>query len=187
MNRKTLLFLFSAALLVMLSSWLFEHGSQQLKQHQAASTTQPDYYMQDFSVTTMNEKGHPIRILKAERLEHYPGDDRNEMLEPRLTLLRDGQTSWRMQAAHAIGYPDQDVVQLQGGVQIQQADPQRPATLQTQTLKLHPERGFAHTADPVHITQGSSYIDGVGMELHHKEERVVLLSQVRGLYATSTR
>ena len=38
----------------------------------------PDFYLEDFTATTMGLDGNPDKRLSAERMVHYPADDSTE-------------------------------------------------------------------------------------------------------------
>jgi lipopolysaccharide export system protein LptC len=54
--------------------------------------------------------------------------------------------------------------------------------IQTEYLKIVPDRDLAHTDKPVIITEGRSRLTGVGMEINNKTRQFALLSQVRGTF-----
>jgi lipopolysaccharide export system protein LptC len=49
-------------------------------------------------------------------------------------------------------------------------------------LTVQTEAGFAFTNSPVEITQGQSWITGVGAEIDNNKSTFVLQSQVKGQY-----
>ena len=49
-------------------------------------------------------------------------------------------------------------------------------------LTAQPDAGFAFTNSPVEITQGQSWMTGVGAQIDNNNSTFVLQSQVTGLY-----
>jgi lipopolysaccharide export system protein LptC len=63
------------------------------------------------------------------------------------------------------------------------ATPERPEMLaRSPDLTVQTEAGFAFTNSPVEITQGQSWITGVGAEIDNNKSTFVLQSQVKGQY-----
>ena len=50
----------------------------------ARTRHEPDYIIENFDATTMNEHGARRYDLKAKRLVHYPDDDTSHLTEPQL-------------------------------------------------------------------------------------------------------
>lgn len=44
----------------------------------------PDYYIDDFTVTAMNDAGLPKHTLQAKALIHFPGNEKTRLERPRL-------------------------------------------------------------------------------------------------------
>jgi lipopolysaccharide export system protein LptC len=54
--------------------------------------------------------------------------------------------------------------------------------VETEYLKVIPDRDLALTDSPVVITEGRSRLVGIGMEVNNKTRQLVLRSQVRGTF-----
>lgn len=50
----------------------------------------PDYIIENFSATVMNELGRRRYILNARKLVHFPDDDTSELEQPYLIQFQDG-------------------------------------------------------------------------------------------------
>jgi lipopolysaccharide export system protein LptC len=63
------------------------------------------------------------------------------------------------------------------------ATPERPAMVaRMPDLTAQPDAGTAFTNSPVEVTEGASWLKGVGADLDHNASTLVLRSQVRGMY-----
>lgn len=78
-----------------------------------------------------------------------------------------------------------DEIRLLGRVTIDRAatHPEGPLHLVTQDLRLFPQQQQAHTDAHVIATSPTYRVEGVGMQMDMKAQRIVLLSQVEGEHA----
>jgi lipopolysaccharide export system protein LptC len=77
--------LFFTGLLWWLPSQLIEPAMQIA----GSERNDPDYFIENFTVTAMDERGDPRYKLSAKRLVHYPNDQRTRLERPRLTQFTD--------------------------------------------------------------------------------------------------
>jgi len=80
----------------------------------------PDYYIENFTTTGMDETGHPAYILKAERLVHYPDDNTALLDKPCVTQYKPGEPPTHTCAESGWVSPDGDEVLLDGNVRVVQ-------------------------------------------------------------------
>jgi lipopolysaccharide export system protein LptC len=80
----------------------------------------PDYYIENFTTTGMDETGHPRYVLKAERLVHYPDDNTALLDKPCLTQFEPGEAPTRTCAESGWVSPDGEEVLLDGNVRVVQ-------------------------------------------------------------------
>lgn len=69
--------------------WLPEQLIEPAMQMTAGERRDPDYFIENFTVTAMNEHGEPRYKLSAERLVHFPHDQKTRLDRPRLTQFDD--------------------------------------------------------------------------------------------------
>ncbi|MCW8919223.1 MAG: LPS export ABC transporter periplasmic protein LptC [Gammaproteobacteria bacterium] len=183
MNRKNLLIAAFALLLVLLGNWLAEQGVKRVDKALAPEPlVQRDYYLNDVTITELDEQGQPQHRLQARQLNHFSATEQTELQQPDLEIFEKNKVIWHVMADH--GRLDQlhDEVLLQGKVRLTQSGVQAPLRLTTPALRIQPKRGRAETDQPVTLTQGNSRVRAVGMQLEQPEQRLLLLSQVRGRY-----
>jgi lipopolysaccharide export system protein LptC len=183
MNRKNLLIAAFALLLVLLGNWLTEQGVKQVDRHLAPETAvQQDYYLNDVTITELDEQGQPQHRLQARQLSHFSATEQSELQQPDLVIMEQNRVAWHVVAEHGSLNQRQDMVLLQGKVRLTQSDEQAPLQLTTPALRIQPKKGRADTDQPVTLTQGNTRIQAIGMQIEQQEQRLLLLSQVRGRY-----
>lgn len=187
MNRKNLLLVALALLLVAIGNWLAEQGAKQVDKHLAPEpVVQQDYYLNDVTITAFDERGQPQHRLQARQLSHITAAEQTELQQPYLEVLAQNRVAWHVVAERGEINTQQDLVLLQGKVKLTQPDKGAPLQLTTSALRIQPKRGHADTDQPVTLTQGNSRIDAIGMKIEQQEQRLLLLSQVRGRYEALT-
>lgn len=183
MNRKNLLLVALALLLVLLGNWLAEQGVKQVDMALAPeATVQQDYYLNDVTITELDEEGLPQHRLQAKQLSHFSVGEQTELQQPELEILEQNRVAWRVVAEQGTLSPQQDEVLLQGAVHLTQNDRRAPLQLTTSALRIQPKLGRADTTQPVTLTQGKTRIQAIGMKMDQPAQRLSLLSRVRGRY-----
>lgn len=180
MNRRAL-FVTLALAAVAATSWL----SRQTEQAHRAAETRPahtvDYFLSQFSAIDMDESGHPRHRLDAAYMAHFPDDDTSELTAPRVTVFRPQAEPWRIQAARGRVEGGGDLIYLQGEVQLQRSG-EDALELTTDDMRIWPDRQYAETDAPLTVTSARGTIEAVGMHGYLGEERLELLSGVKGTY-----
>jgi len=187
MNRSTLLIIALVILLVVATTWLSQKSEQPSPTVKTADEGIADYFIRDFEGTLTGQDGKPSQLLKANYLVHYADSDFTDMEKPSLTVYRGDGKQWLVTAERGRMESDGEEVQLTGGVTLSQRSKQQPIQLQTETLRLYPERHYAETDSAVDIRAPSGHIRGVGMKVYGEEDRLLLLSAIRGTYNATTR
>jgi lipopolysaccharide export system protein LptC len=149
----------------------------------------PDAIVENFSATSLNEKGVPSFVMAAKRMLHYSDDDSTTLEEPRVTMLSPGQPAIHAAAKHAIISSKGDEVILQDGVEMQRAANKRQGgfELQTDYLRIIPKQNLVDSDRPVTIVDAHNIVHAVGMELDNNTRTLKLLSQVTSDHVPSTR
>lgn len=144
----------------------------------------PDAIGENIEMRRFDQTGTLKYRLSARYLIHYGDDDSSEVHEPTLVAYRadapalnlsakEGQVSSRGETIHL----KQDVVAMRG------ASKDRPALVaRMPDLTIKPDAGLAYTASPVEITQGNSWVRGIGARIDNNAATFELQSQVRGQY-----
>jgi lipopolysaccharide export system protein LptC len=144
----------------------------------------PDAFAENFQIRRHDDSGHLKYRLSAPYLQHFPHDDSSEIRNPELIAYRKDAPPVTVTAAHARVTAQGEQILLSESVRIVRAEEgDKPALVaQTSLLNISPESGLADTDQPVHITQGASWISGVGAHIDNNASTFELKSQVRGQY-----
>jgi lipopolysaccharide export system protein LptC len=184
MNRPTLLILALVTLLVFATSWLSRKSEQPTAPTGTDAVDAADYFIHGFEGTVTGKNGAPSHYIKAESLVHYGDSNVTELEQPSLTVYHKPGEQWHVQSSHGRmqGEGENDEVLLDGKVILNQRSKRQPLKLTTEKLLLYPGRRYAETDSAVDISTPSGRIKGVGMKVFGDEERLQLLSDIRGIY-----
>ncbi len=183
MNRKNLLLVAVALLLVALGNWLTEQGVKQVAPRVTAEPeVHQDYYLKDFTITALDKKGQLQHHLQATQLSHFTADQQTTLQQPSMLVYNQNMVEWRIDAERGEINRQQDEVLLQGRVRLIQPGGESPLSLTTSALRIQPKQGRADSDQPVTLLQADNRIEAVGIEIDQKSQRLLLLSQVRGRY-----
>ncbi|MGH8121079.1 MAG: LPS export ABC transporter periplasmic protein LptC [Gammaproteobacteria bacterium] len=141
---------------------------------------QPDYYMENFTITNMEEDGTLKNQLEAEYMAHYPDDDTTELVKPRLAIPRaDGQP------VHIIAdkgwvTTDNKVILLTGNVALWQNDDagNKKIEITTSDVRILTDEEYAETDQPSVFTGKDTTVRAIGVRAYLKEGRLQLLNNV---------
>ena len=61
-----------------------------------------NHFLNDFYIEQTDSYGKISWVLKGERLEKFPNNERSEIIEPRMKMLSTETESWRIRASHAL-------------------------------------------------------------------------------------
>lgn len=176
------------ALLLMLVaglSWWMLRSADPVSVSEGKKTRhEPDYYMEQFELTSLNELGEPAYRLDADNMLHYPDDDSATLERPHLVVFRGEKEFWDIRAESGLVTNSGESVLLQGEVIILRINSDHPQALEVHTsdLMVRPQEKFAETAAAVTIKDQRGVTRAVGMWADLNQRRVELLSNVRGDY-----
>jgi len=174
------------AALALLTYWLdqqVEAGS--LFGKKAPLRHEPDYFLEQFLATRLGEDGRPFQTLRAKRLEHYADDRSLLVTEPELHARDERGYTIDARSRQGIVLEDGETALLTGAVRlvrtppIDAADRRGPVALETESLKIVPDRQWLESDQAVTITDRHAIIQGVGMQFDGKAETLKILAKVR--------
>ncbi len=163
--------------------WLAQQGVEEPDYEPKPDS--PDFYLENFTATTMGRDGKPDKSLSAERMIHYPADDSTELTQPRMTVFDKDRPPWRIQSETGWVSGDREIVLLNGEVKIDRsaAEGVRALHLTTSNLRVQPEQNYAETDEYVYAESDGSWVESTGMQTWFKKPmRIKLLAKVRGRY-----
>jgi lipopolysaccharide export system protein LptC len=172
------------ALLAGLTFWLQSAVDRSDERHDGKLRHDPDAIAENFVARRFDENGLLKYRLSAPYLVHFPDDDSSEITAPILISYRPNTPPVTVTADHAKLTAKGEIVYLRDNVRLSRAATDtRPELLaRSPDLTVHPEAGIAFTNSLVEITQGASWIRGVGAHIDHNASTFVLQSQVKGQY-----
>lgn len=171
-------------LLAALTFWLRQTVENNTPQPPRPVAHDIDATAEGFTVRRYDETGYLKYRLSAPHLQHFADDDSSQVRSPVLVAYREGMEAATVSADHADVSAKGETVVLRENVRIVRPPAGgRPETVaRMPDLTVLPDEGTASTDSPVEITQGNSWMTGVGMNYDNNAATLELLSQVRGQY-----
>ncbi len=184
--------LFPLTLLILLAGltfWLQSTIEPDVAPSDSLNRHDPDAIAENFVVRRFDAQGQLRYRLSAPYMAHYPDDDTSTLQHPRLISLRTNAPTLKIQADQARVSSKGETVLLRQHVQLTRDGyaGKPPLIARMPELTVHPEQGLANTASPVQITQGNSWLKGIGMQVDQKAATFVLLSEVQGAYIRASK
>jgi lipopolysaccharide export system protein LptC len=172
------------AVLAGLSFWLQSTVDRGETNNDGKSRHDPDAIAENFVVRRFDPNGQIKYRLTGPYFVHYPDDDTSELKSPILTSYRAEGAQVVVTGDHAKVTAKGETIFLWDNVSVTRAaTPDRlEMVARMPDLTAQPDAGIAFTGSPVEITQGQSWVKGVGIHIDNNDSTLVLQSQVRGLY-----
>lgn len=172
------------ALLAGLTFWLDKGQSVDEARTDSKQRHDPDAMADNFVMRRFDETGVVKYRLSAPHMKHFPDDDSSVLTNPTLITYRPESPPVTILAKNAVSTSKGTTVFMWEDVSITRAaTPERQEMVaRMPDLTAQTEAGFAFTDSPVEITQGESWVKGVGAFLDNNTSILTLQSQVTGLY-----
>ena len=150
----------------------------------------PSNILEGSTTRSFNEQGKLHYTFEAASTEHFQIDpkhssskDYTELSAPRMVLFNGPETPpWYITADQGRATDSGQTITLWGNVKIWQVDEQQKSELQTQYLVVKPDLQYAETDKAVMMSTAGSETRAVGMKAFLQEDKIELLSRVRGIY-----
>jgi len=144
----------------------------------------PDYVIDNFTATTLDDQGKIRFVMSAKKMWHYPDDDTTHLEIPRLESLTAELPPMLMSAKKGEISSKGDEIFLRDDVIIVRPAHANKSALTFNTSYLHivPNKEFADTNRTVSMTDASTSLNAVGMELDYKAQTIKFLSRVKTVY-----
>ena len=143
----------------------------------------PDYIITEATLRKIDPTGSLKYTLTATDVRHYPDDDTTDLIKPNLRYLDEKKPSLTIISDNANLSQDGEQVDLYGNVVIHRAasgsDKELVATSEKLIVLTDEEKAF--TKSPVLITQGNSWVKGVGMQIDNRKQTYILESAATAL------
>lgn len=146
----------------------------------------PDYFMENFTLTNMDETGKPSYVLRALRMLHYADDDSSELEQPQIQFLGDGG-DWTITAEHALILEQSNQIQLKTNVLLNRnaSAGQTPLTITTEYLSINTRTEIAKTSHLAQVSSKDLSLTSRGLVYDNRNGILKLVSEVRGVYETT--
>ncbi|MGE5384361.1 MAG: LPS export ABC transporter periplasmic protein LptC [Betaproteobacteria bacterium] len=171
------------ALLAALSFWLQRVVDLPESRHDGKLRHDPDTVVERFMVRHLNAEGTLQYRLQSPHMFHYADDDSSLIQKPRLTYYRPDVPDMILTGQQALVTENGDNVYIWGDVVATRlATPERPEMVaRMPDLTVRPDDGIGFTKSPVEITEGKTWLKGVGMDIDNNQATFALQSKVTGL------
>lgn len=138
----------------------------------------PDFIATNTVLRKLDQNGELKYTLKAAEVRHFPDDDSTDLLKPDVVYMTPRKPPLTMSADHGHATQDREQVDLEGNVRIFRpaAGQYEELTATMPQLTVLPDEEKAYTRSPVHITQGKSWVKGIGMKVDNRNQTYVLES-----------
>lgn len=145
----------------------------------------PDYFLKNFTATTIDKKGKPAYQVKAQHLVHFPDDDSMKLQYPLFSFYENNVIIWTAQANEALVLQNNEKIFLNGQVIFNQVSLDKntpPITLTAEQLTIEPEKNLAHTKTKVNLQRGSDVVQAIGMRADMIKNKIEFLHNTRSHY-----
>lgn len=169
---------------VVLTGWMLALLRDEERAIREDATHTPDFYMENFTTTTMGPDGAPTRRISAEYMAHFADTGSSEFTRPYMVLYADSGPPWQVRSERGWASARDDVMLLLGQVHIwrDSAAGERLVDIHTRDLRVLPATDYGETDQPVLIRRGHVESRGLGMRAYLEDDRLELLSKVRTVY-----
>jgi lipopolysaccharide export system protein LptC len=185
-TARGIFYLMVLALLASLSYGLLRWVESGLREPERAKSQEPVMIIDHFRAARLNAAGLREYVVEAPQLTQLPDKLGARIAWPVLDWYQlDGQTrEWRLQAEQGWVAADYETVRLEGAVTMTRlaASGKPPVTVTTRDVLIHPGERYVETAAPARAMTPGGEMRAVGVRAWLDQERLELLSQVRGTY-----
>ena len=144
----------------------------------------PDYVVDNFTVTRVGPEGVVRYRLNARRMLHYPDDDTTVLDAPNVVNFRGAGVTVTASSKTATLSSNGENAYLYDDVRLTRSayDNRSELTVLTTWLHVIPDDGIAKTDKPVRILDATTLITSDGLEFNNITRILNLHSNVRGRY-----
>lgn len=186
MTVRGVLYLTGLALLAGLSYGLLRLVESSLWKPAPVESREPVLTIERFQAIRMNVAGLREYVLEAPLLVQLAGQEGTRVQKPVMDWYQpDGRTrEWRLRAENGWIAADQQQVRLEGEVVMTRTaeSGKSPVTITTRDVLVRPTERYAETAAPALAVTPGGELRAIGVRAYLDQERLELLSQVRGFY-----
>lgn len=144
----------------------------------------PDYTFEGVLLTSLSPLGNPLYKIEAPYMAHFGDDKSMELESPILLVYREDAPPMQVHSDRAWISDAGEEIMLLGAVTIirPETDASATTTIETQDLRLLPNKQIASTKASVLAYNETYRIQGVGGSLHLGNGYFKIHHQARGVY-----
>lgn len=174
--------LFPLAILLTLSAltfWLVHAVELPEERRDGKNRHDPDYIIEQARLRKLDRTGRLHYTLNADEIRHFPDDDTSELSKPVIVFLHTKNPPVTISSERAHVGTNGEQVDLYENVRLlREASPTKAAMLITMPdLTVLPDDDKAFTKSPVRMTQGKSWLTGIGLQVDNTTQTYILESQ----------
>lgn len=145
---------------------------------------QTDYFIVKLDRKQMDLAGERASTFSADRVDHYPEDNRAELIQPRATTYSPEDPPWNLRADTGTQWEDENRVTMRGNVVAKQKFPDglRFSRMETEEAELFLDSNSMKTDKLITFTTDRTTTTSTGAELHLDTGEVHLLKSSSGHY-----
>jgi len=166
-----------------LSGWLM-YQQDRITSRPAISSHGPDLFVENMDLKLVNADGNLHYHVTADRLDHYPLDDRAELTRPVMHVYTANRPTWKIQSDSGKISSRYETVWLLGAVEARRlATPAtRPLAIFTRDLLVKPDAQTAETVNMARIQSERFEVEATGVHADFINNRLELKSRVRARF-----
>jgi lipopolysaccharide export system protein LptC len=147
----------------------------------AAYNETSDYAMTHFTMTIMDENGQPARVIKGQKMAHYPEDDSTKITLPIAQFIQAQEDTWVVSSKRGETTGKGNNILLLDNVVLTRKD-NNEVQLHTTKLNLDTVKNTAYTDAAVKMISPYGETNSVGLHATLDEKTINLHSRVKGQY-----
>ena len=163
--------------LIFSSSDAIEHRSSE----SAADSHTSDYSMTNFTMTILDVNGQLSRIIKGQKIAHYPEADITKITFPIAQFIEEQKDTWLMTSDRAETSGKGDEILLLDNVIITRKDNNK-VELRTSKLNLNTIKNTVYTSEAVKMISPYGETSSIGLHAKLSDKTINLNSRVKGQY-----
>lgn len=180
------LYLAGLLLLAGFSYVLLHWVESSLHEPAPAKSQEPTLIIQRFRVVQTTTIGLREYAIEAPLLKQFPDEIGTQVEQPRMDWYQpNGQTrEWRLRSEQGWIAPDRQLIRLEGEVVMTRPaeSGKPPLTVTTRDVLVRPDTHYAETAAPAQAVTPGGTLQSIGVRAYLDQDRLELLSEVRGIY-----
>lgn len=169
-------------ILALVTTW-FLHTLDEEEERHIIDTSSPDYTMEKFTSIHTDESGQLKSRLQAENMLHY-SNRKTQLSAPSIIFYKQAEPDWFVQAEQGEISANREDVWLLGQAHLWQLDEHQKKRIEIDSSDIHVKlsKNYAETLAPTIVLMKNGKIHSTGVKVFTAEQRIELLSKVRGHY-----